>query len=119
MLDFSSTFSLALALLFPVRSLLTTCSEDLITDFFNPIESGVCVCFVKAQRVYSQVVSARSESFHFAAVLYGDYEHGFELRLRMFFLELLFLRMEYCTSDLTALIPQLPHLYNGEYHSTS
>lgn len=64
-------------------------------------------------------MSACSESFHFAAVLYGDYEHGFEFRLRMFVLELLFLRIEYCTRDLTALVPQLPQLYNGDSNSTA
>lgn len=38
MLDFSSASSLAL--FFPVQSLLTTCSEDLITDFLTQLRVG-------------------------------------------------------------------------------
>ena len=79
MLDFPTSLNLALAFLCPVLSLLTTCSEDPITDFVIRLTVGSVS--VLAEKIRSQVMSAPSKSFHFAEVLYSGYEFGFDLDL--------------------------------------
>lgn len=97
--------------------LLTTCSEDLITDFIIWLMVGSVS--VLAEKIHSQVMSAHRKSFPFTAVLYSGYEFGFEFRLRILVLELPVLRIWSYTNDLTLYSLAFPYVqWRGQEYLT-
>ena len=97
--------------------LLTTCSEDPITDFIIWLMVGSVS--VLAEKIHSQVMSAHRKSFPFAAVLYSGYEFGFEFRLRILILELPILRIWSFTNDLTLYSSAFPFVpWRGQQYLT-